>query len=50
MSPDNIEDFWGNRRGAGRNIMGAIDLYKSTCNILYRIKHKKNKLSEACLD
>ena len=47
---DTLEDFWGNKRLAGQNVMGAIDFYHSTCNIIDRIQHKPIKISSSCLD
>ncbi len=44
------EDFWGNKRSAGKNPMGAIDFGSSTCNIMDRIQHKPIKASSSCLD
>jgi parallel beta-helix repeat protein len=50
LSSSNPEDFWGNKRSTRYNVMGAIDFYHSTCNILDRIQHRSIKLSSACLD
>ncbi len=51
-SSDNMEDFWGNKRSLTRNftVMGAIDFYTSTCDMLNRIQHKPVKSLSRCLN
>ena len=34
------EDFWGKPRSVERNVMGAIDFYRSGCQLINRIEHK----------
>ncbi len=49
-SSDNSVDFWGNKRSAGWNVMGAIDFYRSSCNLIDRIQHKAINLTAKCLN
>lgn len=42
-------DFWGTPRSPGQNVMGAIDFYRSNCQLINRIMHKAPPLPADCL-
>lgn len=42
-------DFWGRRRSATKNVLGAIDFFVSPCDIFHRIKHHDTGAIKPCL-